>query len=185
MMNVLKLSLIMFFILCVLPLKLNAHSPDDNVESKMPRQGFYIGFGINIAQEVTQYQSFFSGLNLQIGGGVNEMFVLYADLQSIATNTNSVDVSNVNLLLQLKTILNQKYPFYVETGVGFGNYETITDGFEYAETDMGFVAQLGLGYECRIGKRFFIAPEAIYRYQNIQSLNHNFFGGEVLFGWYF
>lgn len=149
------------------------------------RQGVYLaGFGF-VGSEVLHAKRYSFSEGIRLGGGITEKFILYVE-----ANGSLVDQQAAlkNLLFFDGQIKGQFYlwkDLYLNLGGGvtIGRQQTAVVLLSKSKT--GFGGSGGAGYEFRVGKKFFIAPEASFRYRRLGGLSYLTpeIGGQL--GWHF
>ena len=153
--------------------------------AKSARKGFYIGFAPQITYAMSDLDEVGGGMNLQIGGGINEHVVLYANIQGQSYDVSGVTVSFGDLMFTGQYVYSDDMPFFVDLGLGTTTASADAGTGISVTSDTGFVTQVGAGYEWRTGEKFFMAPELIYNYRHIEGVDENSFGVSYKFCWYF
>jgi hypothetical protein len=128
------------------------------------REGFTIAFGVgNGSVEVgcsfcnTDRPNDGSGF-LRIGRAVRPNLIIGGEYRGWFHN---VDLGTAAVSLTLADVMF--YPlrdvgWYVEVGLGLGQYETSDDASNASLTAKGAAFAIGTGYDIRVGKRFSITP---------------------------
>ena len=162
-----------------------SHPPD--------RNGFMIGFGVGGAslgiQDGDSREGSATG-NFRIGYAVRQDLVLH--LESNAwTKTFEEIIGDVTWTFSAATAALTYYPpgtgLFLRGGVGVGmaNVEVKTMGVKVSDDESGFAFLLAGGYEWRLSKKFALAPQVEYSYQDLDTLgSSNMVGGSLGFNWY-
>lgn len=148
------------------------------------RQGLYLSGIGSLGSELLQTKRLSVGAGMRIGGGITENFVLYVEGRG-----GLIDQSSLRNLLLFDAQLKGQYYFWdglyanLGAGIATGRVQTLTLLLSSIKT--GFGISGGVGYEFRVGKRFFVAPEMQVRYHYIGSTHYlsPAIGGQL--GWHF
>jgi len=148
------------------------------------RKGVYlalVGFGGYEALE-TEKAALQGGL--RVGGGILENLMLY--LEATAGWMNQTQITNLFLFDgQIKAQYYFWDGFYMNLGAGVSTGRVQTLWMPTSQTKTGPIISAGSGYEFRLGRKFFLAPEARIDYRRLAGKNYLVaaVGGQL--GWHF
>jgi hypothetical protein len=144
-----------------------AQAPEGLVEVKVEepgRSGFWMALGLGAGGESYDIQpnSGYSSVlyrptvSVRLGGTVGRHLRLGAEVLSWINEVGPA-VESLSSGLVVAQIYPSTSGLYVKGGLGFGrNAVQFDDGYDQGDT--GFAGLAGLGYELRLGKRFFLNP---------------------------
>lgn len=104
---------------------------------------------------------------IRLGGTVNPHLRLGGELNAWVNDRNGITETVGGLMLVAQYYPARRAGFFLKGGAGLGG-SSIEDDFGNRSTDGGFVGQLGLGYDIRIGRRVYLVPTANF---NVYRLN--------------
>lgn len=146
------------------------------------RKGFLIGLGPKVGYEMqSDIKKVSGGMELRIGGGINEKFLLYYEGTSMWTRKDGVNLYFYDTLAKAQYFVYED--LYVNAGGGWSIGRAEYSGL--AASKNGWVANGGVGYEFRLTDKFFLAPEAQFTFRRINGYNFNEPSAMVHCGWYF
>ena len=142
-----------------------AFAPSAAAQNVPLREGFWIGLGLGAGSlgfggdvSGVDRETGLSGY-LKLGATVSQHFLLGAE-----TNGWTKSESGVNTRVGSLSAVGYVYPsstsgFFLKGGLG---YLAISDNASTQSTASGVAAQLGLGYDVRVGGNFSLTPYANY-----------------------
>ncbi|MBI4212133.1 MAG: hypothetical protein HY540_05785 [Deltaproteobacteria bacterium] len=148
------------------------------------RKGFYLAGAGLVGSEAIQNKKFSIGAGLRIGGGITEKVLLYVEGIGSVVDQGTLQ----NLLTfdgQLKTQIFLWEGLYTNFGAGVAVGRVQTATILLSSAKAGFGVSGGAGYEFRVGRKFFVAPEFQVRYQRLAGTSYLTpgIGGQI--GWHF
>ncbi len=154
------------------------------------RKGFLIGVGPILGGEVNTVDQVGGGLELRVGYGFNERYLLYYEGDTFFTQKSGVSYFFEDVQAKGQAFIWKN--LYGDLGLGFtiGNQKVEGVNFfgnnvDESTTSVGFVLSFGIGYEFRLTRYFSISPEFAFNYRHVGGLNFVTPGLIVNCGWYF
>lgn len=171
------------------------------------KKGFYLGLsplGLSYFQSLNDptEQSFGYGLNLQLGGHFHERVSIYGQIESMlfVVSGDSDEGSLPSILFDIGPAVKYRFlkdkNWFLTGGLGISLPGLGADSQVGAQHGLFFSS--GIGYDFRIKKRAFVAPELSLKFYPNQNTDHPFAfstrGGvdqalqskfTLHFGWYF
>jgi hypothetical protein len=168
------------------------------------RNGFMIGFGVGGGsvgiEDGDEREGGVTG-NFRIGYAVAPTLVIHlessawtktseGELVGIDEDTFLSIYGDVTWTFSTAVAALTYYPssglfFRGGLGVGVAEVEVEVADIDISEDESGFAALAAVGYEWRLTKKFALAPQADFIYQDLDVLGSaNVFGGSLGFNWY-
>ena len=162
-----------------------SHPPD--------RNGFMIGFGLggaSLGLENGDEREGGVAANFRIGYALRHDLVLHYEGNAWTKTFDGV-LGDVTWTFSTSTAALTWFPsnvgLFLRGGAGLGTarVELETAGVTVSDSESGFGFLLAGGYEWRLTKKFALAPQVEYSYQQLDTLGSaNMIGGGVGFNWY-
>lgn len=146
---------------------------EEEFSSSQPnRTGFFLSGIAQLGSELIENQRLSAGAGLRIGGGISDNITFYLEARG-----SWVDQSAFSDLFfadfQAKIQIYPVNDFYFNLGLGLASGRvTVGKVFPVTDYEVGLGLSAGLGYEFRITKRMFIAPELSFDYRRLGSKNY-------------
>lgn len=166
------------------------------------RNGFMIGFGVGGASLGLQDAGSREGsvtANFRIGYAVRQDLVLHYEgngwAKTVSTtfgqSGDAISFSDVIWTFSTSTAALTYYPantgIFLRGGIGIGSahVQVETGGLKVSHDESGFGFILAGGYEGRLSKKFALAPQVEYSYQDLDTFkSSDMVGGSLGFNWY-
>ena len=133
------------------------------VASPLPaqeRHGFWfnggLGYGSLGCDNCSSREGGLSG-GLSLGGTVSPKFLLGVGTTGWTRNDNGATLTSGTLDARMRFYPSRTGGFFLTGGVGLGTIHVSVDGFG-SDTQTGFGAMLGLGYDIRVGSGLSLTP---------------------------
>lgn len=157
------------------------------------RNGFMIGFGVGGAslgiKDGGSREGSVTG-NFRIGYAVRTEVVLHYE-GNAWIKTFSEGFGDVTWTFSTSTFAVTYFPgnapIFLRGGIGFGtaNVEVKTQGVKVSDSETGLGLLVAAGGEWRLTKKFALAPQVEFAYQDLDTLgSSNMIGGGLGFNWY-
>jgi len=155
------------------------HRPGIRELPREGRQGFWGVFELGAGVEQVNFDNDGLGYSdaltrpefaIRLGGTVSEHLRLGGELSGWVNEDNGVTETVGGLLLVAQVYPWRRSGFFLKGGAGLAG-STISDDFGGSTSDAGFAAQLGAGYDLRLGRRVFLVPSVNF---NTYRLNGDF-----------
>lgn len=141
-----------------------------------PHQGFWIGFGLGAGRNLTEDgngdQLMGGGGYLRMGGTPNGRFLLGGEaLGWFRSESNNVTSSRGNVSLVLMFYPMRSGGFFLKGGVGGASIITsaTVGNTTISTTDTGLGETLGLGFDIRLARNFYLTPNIDFLFQQIEG----------------
>lgn len=146
-----------------------AHAEDFSDQSS--REGIVVsGFGFGGYETLETERATLHG-GLRVGGGFTEDIMLYLEAAGSWLHQPTL----ANLILFDGQVKGQYYfldNIYINLGAGMSVGKTQTPTMAASKTKSGFITSAGAGYEFRMRKNFFLAPEVRMDYRRLAGTNY-------------
>jgi hypothetical protein len=128
--------------------------------NRQARKGFWLNLGLGYGslgcRDCDGREGSFSG-GLALGGAVSQKVTLGLGSNGWYKSENGVSLTSGTLTAQIRFYPSATGGFFLLAGLGAGSVRVAVSGFG-SETETGFGALLGLGYDIRVGTNVSITP---------------------------
>jgi hypothetical protein len=144
-------------------------------QESAPHRGFWIGFGLgggwNTAKNVDNDTKPGGAMYLRLGGTPNRQLLLGGELSGWYSKEGDADLTRGNVTFSALFYPGRRGGFFLKGGVGASSVSTaVSSGaITVTETHEGFGTTVGLGYDVRLGRNFFLTPNADFLFQKIEG----------------
>ncbi|NIM52326.1 MAG: hypothetical protein GTN62_13610 [Gemmatimonadales bacterium] len=144
-------------------------------QREVKHKGFWISFGVGGGWNTTENiagESLVGGAGyLRLGGTPNERFLIGGEAIAWVREENNEVLVRGNSTFSLLFYPSYYGGFFLKGGVGAASVENITQAgnVTIVETDYGFGATFGAGFDVRFARNFYLTPGLDFLFQRIDD----------------
>lgn len=147
-------------------------------QREVKHRGFWIGFGLgggwNTTENVSAEAQVGGAGYVRLGGTPSERFLIGGEVNVWAREDGNVTLSQGNATFSVLFYPSRNGGFFVKGGIGGARaqYALTTGSVTTTIAEGGFGTTLGLGYDFRLGRNFYITPNADLLFQEIDNVEY-------------
>jgi hypothetical protein len=159
-------------------------------QREVKHRGFWIGFGLgggwNTTENVSTETLAGGAGYIRLGGTPSERFLVGGEVNVWVREDGNVTQSQGNATLTVLFYPSRSGGFFLKGGFGGATvqYEQSTGSVTTTVTDQGYGTTFGLGYDVRLGRNFYVTPNADLLFQRIEDVEYTLFLVSVGVTWH-
>jgi hypothetical protein len=139
-------------------------------------RGFWISFGAGVGWNTTDNTSGATGGAgyLRLGGSPSPRFLVGGEAIGWALDVGGATISRGNATVSLQFYPSRGGGFFLKGGVGGSSVQSAstTGNTTVTVTDTGFGTTLGVGFDIRLGRNFYLTPNVDFLGQRIDDADN-------------